>query len=63
MLKRIIVASALALFSSGPAGAGRGCYTAPYPSGAAITGRLDCAGVFRRRPSLRGAKAPHGGFE
>jgi hypothetical protein len=63
MLKQIIVASVLALFSSGPAGAGGGCYTAPYPSGAAITGRLDCAGVFRRRPSLRGAKAPHGGFE
>jgi 4-oxalocrotonate tautomerase len=27
----------------------------------AITGRLDYAGVFRRRPSLRGARAPHGG--
>jgi hypothetical protein len=40
-----------------------GCYAAPYPSGAAITGRLDYAGAFRRRPSLRGANAPHGGFE
>jgi hypothetical protein len=51
MLKEIIVASALALFSSGPAGAGGADTPRTTP------------GFFRRRPSLRGANAAHGGVE
>jgi hypothetical protein len=56
MLKRIIVASAISPILNWLGRPQAGCY-------AAITGRLDSAGVFRRRPSPRGANAPHGGVE
>ena len=51
MLKQVIVASALALFSSGPAGAGGLLRRAlRFWRGNHRASRL--AGVFRRRPSL-----------
>jgi hypothetical protein len=49
MVTRIIVASALALFSIGCAGE--------------VASPRSYAGAFRRRPSLRGARAPHGGLD
>ena len=63
MVKRIIVASALALFSIGLAGVGEATTPrSPLPARQS-PGVSTTPGPFAAVQSLRGANAPHGGLE